>query len=112
MTNDFVVKHYGVRGMRWGVRKKSGSRGSKDYRRSRKLLKKPLKDLSDDDLKKLNSRMQLERKARNLDNRVISKGKRFVAQVLVGAASAVATTLLIKGATKGPSYLAKKVLNN
>lgn len=60
------LAHYGVLGMKWGVRKdnKAGSRrrsGSKDYQTTKKLRSKGRTALSNSELQKVNKRLQLER---------------------------------------------------
>lgn len=57
-----TLAHYGVRGMRWGVRKDRGGRRktSADYDEVAPLKKKKVHELSNAELKKLTERMQLE----------------------------------------------------
>lgn len=109
MDNDTVEKileHYGIKGMKWGIRRKRGPSGrvSSDYSRSRGLLKKKISQLSDDDLQSLNKRLEMERKLRQVDPRISAEGKRqvgkfmttFGAGLLGGVAGAAATASAAK----------------
>lgn len=105
-----VLAHYGVTGMKWGVRRKgrSGGKASADYTRSRKLLKKKkLSELSNDDLKKLNKRLEMERKFKAVNPKASAEGKRWVGKTLnaygnlavgaiAGAASAATVAKLLR----------------
>lgn len=73
--DDFggFLKHYGIKGMRWGVRKK-GDKGpavekrpkSADHVEAVALKKKRPSELSNAELKKLNERMNLEQNYQRL----------------------------------------------
>lgn len=76
-TTDYELFHHGVKGMRWGVRRKSGGVGtsstksskpatSGDHKRARKLQSKPLSSLSNKQLKDLNTRLNLEMNYKNM----------------------------------------------
>lgn len=76
LTEEFLA-HFGVKGMRWGVRRdgsstgkrsksKSDSSESKDSKRSSKLRKKKASEMSNDELKELTRRLQLEKQLRDL----------------------------------------------
>ena len=96
---DNELYHYGVLGMKWGVRRdrsRSGSSGSSirkktslnlsdDARTAEKLKKKKLGEMSNAELRKLNERQNLERNYRQLNKSHIAKGMAFVT-------SAAATT--------------------
>ena len=101
MSNNFKMDnelyHYGVLGMKWGVRR-GGSRSSGSSRRKKyrlnlsddartaeKLKKKKLGEMSNAELRKLNERQNLERNYRQLNKSHIAKGMAFVT-------SAAATT--------------------
>lgn len=61
--NDYELYHWGVKGMKWGVRKKrknDTTQWSDDYKSTQKLKKKSVKELSNEDLRKINSRDVLE----------------------------------------------------
>lgn len=98
--------HYGVRGMRWGVRRyqnKDGSltaAGRKRYSddgpsgKTTKLKaskgkvsaseapkKKSISEMSDDELNRAVRRLQLEQQYRNLNPQKVSTGKKFVQRV-------------------------------
>jgi len=71
------LKHFGILGMQWGRRRyqtKDGTRTtlgkkrdeSEDYIKSRENKSKGLSRLSNDELKKLNERLQLENSYKNL----------------------------------------------
>lgn len=99
MTDKKLV-HVGVKGMRWGVRKKrssSSSTGGKgkssgdaktkptpktlsDSKKIKKLKQKRLKDLSDSEIAAINKRLQLEKQYKELTKQKVSRGKKFVHQ--------------------------------
>lgn len=94
--SDFIY-HHGVKGMKWGVRKdkKSGSSsGKKTVRRKivksqdaleyDRLKKKKRAELSNDELRKVNTRGKLLQENKKINPGTIAKGV-----VLVGAAAAV-----------------------
>lgn len=88
---DDYLKHYGILGMKWGVRKGSSKRiakakakakqlvkGSDDYERSRSLKKKRLADMSNKEIEDLTRRLQLETNYRRLNPIKKSRGRRFL----------------------------------
>lgn len=118
MTNTELY-HYGILGMKWGVRRyqtKSGSltpagkkraAKSEDYVRAKALKKKKLSQLSNSELKELNNRMQLESQYRNLKKQNVSAGKKFVQDVAYETAKNTTADYAKKYAKKGISYAAK-----
>lgn len=68
------LMHYGVKGMKWGVRKDRKKSYSDDYNESRSLKKKSYKELSNDELKKLNKRLELEGNYKRLNPNLINRG--------------------------------------
>ncbi len=85
--------HFGIPGMRWGVRRSRGASGrvstsSEDHLTSRQLKKKKAKELSNAELKALNNRLNLERNLRDLKISDSQKGLEFVKTI-----TAVGTTL-------------------
>ena len=117
MDNDELY-HYGVKGMKWGVRrtpeqlghlKKAASaagkavgsaakkvasvagsaysshRQKKAEEEAKKNRRKPLSELSDDELRARISRLELEKRYRDLQPQQASKGESFVVRALKGA---------------------------
>jgi len=60
MEQNELLKHVGVKGMRWGKRKGGGSE-SADSRSAKKIKRSRLKTLSNKELESLNKRMRLEK---------------------------------------------------
>ena len=115
--NDDYLAHYGVLGMKWGVRKaghpqghQSGKTSSKrkkkvsidvseDKKQSNVLLKKHPDDLSNVELKRLNNRMELESNYKRLtktDKSKFQKGYDYVKTGLAVAGTATAVYNLVK----------------
>lgn len=95
-THYDELMHYGVQGMRWGVRKRiattrSGGRKSSgpshpDYKRAHD--KKSVNQMSDGELRERNNRLQMEKQHKELTKKV-SKGKKILSTVLTAATTAM-----------------------
>ena len=97
MSNELY--HYGVLGMKWGVRKdRSRSGGSRrkrsmsdDARDASTIKKKKVSQMSNAELKKINERTRLEQEYSRLNPGAAKKGWKFVA----GAAGVMGTALAV-----------------
>lgn len=65
MNNE--LKHYGVPGMRWGVRKKRVA--SEDSIKTSNIRKKKIYEMTNQELQTANNRLQLERNYKQLTQR-------------------------------------------
>lgn len=97
MDNNQLT-HWGVKGMRWGVRKdrigssggsKKRSRQSDDHVEVSKLRKKKISEMSNAELQRVNNRTQLEQNYKRLHPSSVKKGIAVVA-----ASAATMNTLL------------------
>lgn len=106
LTSDGELYHWGVKGMKWGVRRyqnKDGSltpRGRKRQkelsadekeRASRKNDLKNRRTMSDAELRKKIERLKMEKEFKNLTNEDINSGKTFVNEVMSSAGKKVLT---------------------
>lgn len=116
-TNE--LRHYGVKGMKWGVRKNRGgtsssrSRFKSDYEsskgdRKRKVYTKQGYQLTDKELnrriKRLNKEKQYQDLQREVNSTRMSSGQKAVSKALSG----VGTVALTSIATYGVAYLINK----
>lgn len=123
------LKHYGVKGMKWGVRKARPTSGKKrgktnaqriyehvtrkketpkaTTKTSSKPAKHRISDMSDDELRSAINRMQMERTYAQLTSKEVSKGRKFVNDVMYNSAKSVAT----KATTAAMESALKKLTN-
>lgn len=110
LTSDGELYHWGVKGMKWGVRRyqnKNGTLTSAGKKRRKSQQKKLTADekeraarkadlknrrtMSDADLKKKIERLKMEKEFKNLTNEDINSGKTFVNEVMSSAGKKVLT---------------------
>jgi hypothetical protein len=94
-----ALVHWGVKGMKWGVRKDklSGSSKSADHIRSRELRKRGPSQLSDSELRDLTKRLRLENDYKKVKTErfpsAYSRGKK-AAKFITGGVSTVSALYL------------------
>jgi len=105
------LEHVGVLGMKWGRRRgdsdsggsrKSGGknkttiRTSEDFKAAAKLREKRIAEMSNEDISKVNKRMDLEKRYKDLNPSRVAKGAKAVKSVLgtVGQVAAGAGAML------------------
>lgn len=102
---DEHLEHHGIKGMKWGVRRKVGKngrvgqkpkKGSVDFRTTQPLRKKKPSELSNMQLKKVNERLNLEKKFSDMNPTKMDKGKEFMDDVLKASVGAAGTAALVK----------------
>ena len=87
MNNE--LKHVGVLGMKWGVRRKR-TPDSADHTVSRQLKKKKVSQLTNQELKTLTTRLQLEKQMKDLSASQVSRGQKILNSILGNVAKKVA----------------------
>lgn len=118
--NDYL-EHYGIRGMRWGIRRSekqlANARGEtkktpKKKKTSKRQIKKAqkraqerkLKKMSDEELKKRIARLQLEKQYKDLTKPEVNKGvqvsKLALASLLTTSTVIGTTAAILKNGTK------------
>lgn len=111
-----TLQHYGVLGMKWGIRnsRRDGGPGTKyekklrsgqdqssrakSKRAQKKLdrkMAKNLKNLSDEELKAFKDRLELEKRVKDLTNQDLHSGKMYVANIIKNSAASIITNAAI-----------------
>lgn len=112
------VEHHGVKGQKWGVRRSRSARAraggaSKTKKTSKaepfaKKAPKAPKKMSDQELKKVINRMNMEKQYKDLTAPKASPAKKFVTEVLVNVGKQQATAYANKGAQMAIEAMIKK----
>ncbi len=113
MNNSLI--HWGIPGMKWGVRRKNAGGStrpeSEDHKTVKSLRRKKVSEMSNDELKKLTTRLQLEKQLKDLSSSEVSFGQKFVQEVLGNAGKQLAAKYVANAVEKGlPELL--KILQN
>lgn len=109
------LAHYGIKGMKWGVRRTEAqlarARGASPKSNTKKNVskkaatksatsetpKKTVKEMSDDELREKISRLELEKRYKDLSKSTeapkVNKGREFVARVIERSGENIATQL-------------------
>lgn len=120
---DDELKHYGIKGMKWGVVRDRGANGrvkrsvSEDHVNSRESAKRKHSEMSNAELKRLNERLQLEKTNRELQSRgALQKIKAgtAVAGTILAVGTTITTAYNFVNSPAGKAVIAgvKKTLNN
>jgi hypothetical protein len=99
LTGKEYLEHIGVLGMHWG-RRKGGKKkptkvirttSSEDHLTREKLSIKPIKEMSNKEIRTLTERIQLEKQHAILNKKEVSRGKKFVDDFLLSPLKEVAS---------------------
>lgn len=110
ILNNNELKHYGIQGMKWGVRRKVGPDGriiegtrahDKQIKKQRRQDSKKRRMLSDKELSEKIARLEKEKKLRELTAKEIDEGKSITNDVLKDAGSKAMKTVLAGAAVYG-----------
>lgn len=121
--NNNELQHYGIKGMKWGVRRSRAQLGyssspRKPKKQAQKASSKPqrkvsskqqrkdaMKKMSDAELRSRINRIQMERQYMQLTAAEMSPGKKFIKDVVTNAAKQTVTNYTAKYMTKGMEAL-------
>lgn len=115
--NDTSLIHWGIPGMKWGVRRRgpnetsTGRPQSQDHITTKSLRKKHVSEMTNEELKKLTTRLQLEKQLKDLSASDVSFGQKFVQEVLGNACKQLAAKYVATAVEKGLPELLKIIKN-
>ena len=82
-SDDLYLDHYGVKGKRWGHRKRTVSSSSRsNQRKSRREMKRNRRTLSEADLNRNLDRLRKEKQLKELIDEDVNPGKKYIQDVL------------------------------
>lgn len=105
-----TLAHYGIKGMKWGVRRKSGSDSSSGSRSS--TSRGRASQMSDEELRRRINRLQLERQYSQLNPTVIDRGQRALTRWAANQTMQVVNQQINKRANKYVNSLLDPILGS
>lgn len=105
MSKSNELEHFGVLGMRWGVRR------GRNYQTSAKKSKKvKVKNMSDQDLQKKINRMNMEKQYKQLKKEKRPGAVKFVSDIIYQSSKESLKNVTTKYMTKGLNILVEEAL--
>lgn len=89
--SEEFLSHYGVKGMRWGVRRQAAKAAASA---SKTKYKKPPARLSDAELNRRIKRLELEKKYEDLNNPTTFNGRAYTQSLLENSGRSVAAAVI------------------
>jgi hypothetical protein len=102
LTEEFLA-HFGVRGMRWGVRRERSAASAESVRARTledQIRRSGSQSLSNKDLQDLVTRLNLEKQYGQLNQKQVSAGRKIAQDILRDSAKQIATQFIVKNAPK------------
>ena len=96
------LQHVGVLGMHWGIRRRGPAHS--DSTTAHTLKRKHVSELSNDELKKVINRMQLEKQFKDLSSAQIGRGRGILTKMLVGLGTQAVNSYVASRNTDQSSY--------
>lgn len=103
--DDKSLYHFGVKGMRWGVRRSQSQLGQTEKLRSDS---KEISSMSDQELRNRINRLQMEKQYTQLTQKEKSAGRKFIESVLKNTAQQTASNYILKYMDKGVRFALKQ----
>jgi hypothetical protein len=92
------LEHHGVKGQKWGIRRARPARiVSREYKKASQLKNKHISTMTNEELKALNARSNLEQQYHRLHPDTVALGKRYVKGAVATTVGAAALYNLAKG---------------
>lgn len=108
MSDEEMLQHYGILGMKWGVRRTPAQLARANGRAGKTESSDEIKKMSDSELRSKTNRLQMEKQYKQLTSSEISVGRKFVQDVLTNAAKQTSTNYVSKYMAKGIDAAIKK----
>ena len=111
MIVDAFLEHHGVKGQKWGLRNNktvSIVPASEDHNTAHSLKRKPLHSLNNQELKKVNERLNLEKNYKNLNPPITAVGKKHASKILkeIGITGAGVAAVKVYNSSTGKAVAA------
>ena len=106
LYNELELEHHGVKGMRWGHRKRDVSSGKNG--KTTKTTKTQIKRMSDSEVQSRIKRLESEKKLSKLSKEDSNPTKQFIKSVMADSGKRVLTTVATNAMLGGIRYATDK----
>ena len=116
ILEDNTLEHHGVKGMRWGVRKRDrGGRMptnkahlAKTPKQKKSLKKKDIKSMSNSEIQDRTKRLESEKRLKELSDNDTSPGKKYIQGIIKDSGKQALTRIGTNAIVNTPRYIADK----